>query len=100
MSNAGHLDDVVLERYAMRSLTDVDAESVEDHIAFCSHCLDRLDETTAYVEGMRIALKPEPVDRPQPSRLPKWMTGGWRTPVWGAGLVAAAALVFFAVRVT
>ena len=48
---AGHLNDDVLERYAMRSLSETEAETIEEHLALCSHCLDRLDETTAYVEG-------------------------------------------------
>jgi hypothetical protein len=89
--NAGHLDDDVLERYVMSRLSETEAETVEDHIAICSQCLDRMDQTTAYVEGMRTALKAEPA--PEPNWFQRWLS----PPVW-AGVALAAAAVLFVVN--
>jgi hypothetical protein len=106
MSTVEHLNDDVLERYAMRGLSEPEAEAVEDHIALCSVCLDRLDETTAFVEGMRAATH-APVSEYQPKlRLPTWLEHGWlehvtrpkwALPVLGA-VVLAAGLVFVTLR--
>jgi hypothetical protein len=98
MSTVEHVSDDVLERYAMRGLSEVEAEAFEDHIALCSYCLDRLDETTAFVEGMREAAKAPPREDPSKLRLPSWLKPGWSMPVWGAGLAAAAGLLFVMLR--
>jgi hypothetical protein len=97
MLDAVHLNDDVLERYAMRGLSETEAEAVEDHIAFCSHCLNRLDETTAYVEGMRAALKHVPGEEPASKKLP-WLQKGWGMPIFGGGALAAAGLIFLMLR--
>jgi hypothetical protein len=92
-----HLQDEILERYAKNSLPEAEAETVEDHLALCSHCLDRLDETTAFVEGMHAALKNRPAEEPRKFQLPFWLQRGWATPMW-AGAAFAAAGLFFAVN--
>jgi hypothetical protein len=98
MSSAVHLNDDVLERYAMSSLSEAEAEAVEDHIALCSRCLDRLDEATTYIEGMRAALKNGPEGEGRKVRLPSWIQRGWGAPVWAGGALAAAGLLFVTLR--
>jgi hypothetical protein len=93
MSTVDHLNDEVLERYAMRGLSEMESEAVEDHIALCSQCLDRLDETTAFVQGMRAGATAEPAKAPA-----RWLKPGWLTPAWGSGLAAAAGLAFVMLR--
>jgi hypothetical protein len=93
MLPAGHLDDDILERYSMGRLSETESETVEDHIAICSRCLDRLDQTTAFVQGMQSALKGgEFQAEPKPERnwFQRWMT----TPVWAGAALAAAGLFF------
>jgi hypothetical protein len=96
MSNAVHLDDDVLERYAMRRLSETEMEAVEDHIALCEHCLDRLDVTTAYVDGMRQAFR-APEAKPA-SRWPKWIQRSRGAPIWAGAALAAAGLFFVVSR--
>jgi hypothetical protein len=98
-TTTGHLQDEILERYAMNSLPEAEAETVEDHLAFCSHCLDRLDETTAFVKGMHTALKNQPAEEPRRFQLPFWLQRGWAAPMW-AGAAFAAAGIFFAIHHT
>jgi hypothetical protein len=103
MSTVDHLNDEVLERYAMRGLSDLESEAVEDHIALCSQCLDRLDETTAFVEGMREAAKTPPVQKAPKVPVPGWLKPSrlkpsWNLPLWGSGMAAAAGLAFVALR--
>jgi hypothetical protein len=98
MSNSVHLNDEVLERYAMSRLSEAESESVEDHIATCAHCLDKLDEITAFVNGMRTALKDSGGEKEATEalrkRAPKWFQRWQATPVWaGIALAAAGALV-------
>jgi hypothetical protein len=99
MSRTAHVDDDVLERYAMQTLPEAEAEVVEDHIALCAGCLDRLDETTAYIESMKKAAKKAPSTEEEfsaLSRWPKWIT--WGAPAWAAGAVAVAFLFFVVFR--
>jgi hypothetical protein len=97
MSNLGHLDDEVIERYTMSRLTETESEAVEDHIAICAHCLDRLDVTTAFVGGMQTALKNDGRVEKQKAMWPKWLQLWGGTPVW-AGAALAAAGIFLMVN--
>jgi hypothetical protein len=102
MSNVVHLNDDVLERYAMNRLSETECETVEDHVAICSNCLDNLDQVTAYVEGMCTALKAGQHTAAPQSKLKNWwrhwlMPGRNSAPVW-AGLAMAAAGLFFVVN--
>lgn len=98
MSIAGHLNDDVLERYAMRSLSEAEAETVEDHIALCSHCVDRLDEFTAYTEGMHSALRNRPAEAQWKLKVPSWIQRGWGAPIWAGCAMAAAGFIFLTLR--
>lgn len=94
MSNVAHLNEDVLERYAMNRLSETECETVEDHIAICAHCLNSLDQVTAFVGGMKTALKAEPAEAPE-TKLKHWfqrwlIPNRTSAPVW-AGLAMAAA---------
>jgi len=52
-----HIDDELLERYAMGRLTERDAVPVEEHLLICECCRARLEETDAYVRAMREACR-------------------------------------------
>jgi hypothetical protein len=93
MQDAGHLDDIVLEQYAMNRLSAVDAERVEDHISLCASCLDRLDDASAVVHNIRDALTMNPELQREPAQRPKWVN--WKNPVWATMAIAAALLLFF-----
>jgi hypothetical protein len=97
MSNAAHLNDEVLERYAMSRLSETESESVEDHIVTCVQCLDRLDQTTAFVNGMRAALE-ESSEEPEKMKWPKWIQRWNATPVWTGAAFTAAAVLFMVNR--
>ncbi len=97
MSNAGHLNDEIIERYAMNRLSETELEAVEDHIATCVHCLDRLDQTTAFVDGMRTASKNSGGEEKQKAKWPRWLQRWGGTPVW-AGTALAAAGIFLMVN--
>lgn len=95
MQDAGHPDAIVLEQYAMNNLSEEESELVEDHIALCAPCLNKVDEAAAFVKDFRhvAAIKPQAV-RAQ-AFLPKWLN--WRNPAW-VGAVAVALLLFAAIR--
>lgn len=52
-----HIDEELLERYAMGQLEEPDAAPVEGHLLVCGHCQDRLAFLDAYVQAMRGALR-------------------------------------------
>jgi hypothetical protein len=94
MSSAAHLNDEIIEQYAMSRLSEAESEAVEDHIATCVHCMDRLDNTTAFVDGMRAALKNGDEQQQQGIRWPGWLQRWGGTPLWaGAALAAAGVLL-------
>jgi hypothetical protein len=102
MSNAGHVNDELLERYAMNRLSETESETVEDHIATCAHCLNRLDETTAFVNGMREALKNDRKEEQEwaesPRKFPKWIQRWGGAPVWAGAAFAVAVALFMVNR--
>ena len=106
MLDAVHLDDNVLEQYAMNRLSVTDAEAVEDHISVCHSCLDRLDAEVALIQDLKSVLEKDratemagsTVSRPR-SNWVDW----WKFPVpatlWtGAATMAMALLLFFVWR--
>ena len=93
MSNAVHLNDELIERYAMNRLSETEFETVEDHIATCARCLDRLDETTAFVGGIQKALKQTGEEEKQKTPWTQWLQKWGGTPVWAGGALAAAGVL-------
>lgn len=105
MQDAVHLDDNVLEQYAMNRLSVTGAEIVEDHISLCQSCLDRLDAEVALIRDLKGVLEK---DRPTEvagsivgSPRSNWL-GGWKFPIpaplWTGAAVAMALLLFFVWR--
>jgi hypothetical protein len=95
---AGHLNDNVLERYAMRGLSEAEAEVVEDHLCLCLQCQDRLDATAAFIDGLRAALTKSPARDSGWKRLLTWVQEGWGLPMWaGMGAAAAGLIIMTAV---
>jgi hypothetical protein len=46
-----------LERYYLGLITDeTELPSIEEHLLWCHDCIDRAEETAAYVDGMRRAI--------------------------------------------
>jgi hypothetical protein len=92
-----HADEERAERYAMGMLPDQEAAAFEEHLLVCHTCLDRLEETDAYVEAMRgaaLALR---------ARRNKWRAAlaaifDQRKPVWVIAMGALFALALAGVR--
>jgi hypothetical protein len=107
MKDAGHLDDIVLERYAMNTLSELEAEQVEDHISLCANCLNRLDEESAFLRDIRQTLSAEPAtpdarpvdEKPsltRPAGIWGWLH--WGTPAWAGAACLLAVATFFVLR--
>jgi hypothetical protein len=101
MQDAGHLDDIVLERYAMNTLSEGEAEQVEDHISLCANCLNRLDEESAFLRDIRHALNANP-EVPKEKSVTKapgiWGWLNWGTPAWAGAACVLAVVTFFVMR--
>jgi hypothetical protein len=101
MQDAVHLDDNVLELYALNRLSVADAESVEDHVALCKGCLDRLDEEVAFVRNLKAVLERDQANERNDGKIDtrrwNWLAG-WKSRVWTFAAVAMAVLLFFVWR--
>jgi anti-sigma factor RsiW len=97
-----HVHDDVLERYAMQRLSVEESEAVEDHLALCEHCLNRLDETTDYVGDIRRALSVTGPQSAMKPKLPSWLhrifQPAMAIPAWAGIAIAAAAMIFMVAR--
>ena len=52
-----HISDDDLERFHLGKITDdADLASIEEHLLWCSRCLDVAIEAAQYVDAMRVAL--------------------------------------------
>jgi hypothetical protein len=86
-----HYEDIDLERYSMRDLTDEDAASLEEHLLVCESCRGRLEETEAFVSGIQLAAKQLRVEEEarQESGWRRWL----RLDRQPAGILAGCAAV-------
>jgi hypothetical protein len=50
-----HLSERLLERCAMRDLSELEMRRIEKHVLVCPECLDRLEGEMAWVVAMRSA---------------------------------------------
>ena len=50
-----HFDEEASERYAMGTLSDEEAEHIEEHLLICEACRRRVAESDTYVAAMRRA---------------------------------------------
>jgi hypothetical protein len=61
-----HIEETVLERYSMGSLTEEAAAEVEQHLLLCEACCTRVTEADAYIRAVKRAAQVMP--EPEPSR--------------------------------
>ena len=94
----GHLNEDVLERYTMSRLSEAESETVEDHVALCTRCLDKLDQTNAFIQGMSAALKEGGTKENTQTAKPNWFQRWSGAPVWAGAACAAAGLFLMANR--
>ena len=55
LTTNGHLLEQVLERYSFDQLSEVDTETVEEHILVCATCQIVLQEIDEYILLMKVA---------------------------------------------
>ncbi|HYP14278.1 MAG TPA: zf-HC2 domain-containing protein [Bryobacteraceae bacterium] len=70
-SSHTHIEDELLELYAMKKLTESESEPVEEHLLVCHGCQDRLAETENFISTFRAAaekLNHEPAREPLSER--------------------------------
>ena len=57
-SDAGHICDDDLERYALGTVKDeAELATLEEHFPVCGQCIERAEKKEGYVETMRAALR-------------------------------------------
>ena len=64
-----HAPEELLERYAMRELTERESESLEDHLMFCRQCQDELESVESFLLAARQAsrlIREEQLNAPSP----------------------------------
>ena len=69
-----HLTEDVLESYALGQLSPQDCAPAEEHLLICPTCQDRLDQTDAYIQAMKVAtsiLSDRSLRRPQHTPAPE-----------------------------
>lgn len=82
-----HLSDDDLERYSLNALPEPRLAEAEEHLLVCPECRERVEETDAYVAGMRAAAARF---RRREARFPIW---SFPRPVWAMAACAAALVV-------
>ena len=94
----GHLPEEALEQYAFSRLSEVDTETLEEHVLICETCQSTLQEIDEYILLMKAATADYQFTRaaefPKPDRL-AWVR---RRPLpamaWATGLAAALVMIF------
>jgi hypothetical protein len=89
-SQSNHIDEEILERYALGKLGEEDVAPLEEHLFVCHACQDRLDDTDAFVSAFRTAIQEVPAGAAQE----RWYQRFFRIPkvAWVPALAAAAVL--------
>jgi anti-sigma factor RsiW len=100
-----HIEEDLLEAYAMNTLAEGELEKVEEHLLFCVTCQNHLDTVDRHVQAMQGAarrIRKEEAGSPARSRvtvaakLVDWLRSAVRfpLPVWaGAAVLAVLAIV-------
>ena len=87
-----HLDDERLDGYALSRLDEAATAECEEHLLVCEACRERLDQTEAFVAGIRTAAPRREERRP-------WFAApGWRW-AWAGTLALAAATLLLMTRI-
>ena len=87
-----HISEEMLERYALKQLSEAHLESLEEHLLICPQCQDRLDAVDEYIATMRLALVASKTVAPAAAGWPLWPRI-WRPLAWAC----AVALIVIAV---
>src|SRR5690348_719537 len=64
-SFSSHISEDLLEKYALRKLTEPELATVEEHLLVCPKCQDHLDEVDEYIQVMKLAVAQDPAMRPR-----------------------------------
>ena len=84
-----HIQEEILEKYALHQLAEEQTEPVEIHLLICSTCQNRLDEIDQYIRTMKSALHEVNKDQAEErSRKHRWLSS---KP--GLALLVASALL-------
>lgn len=92
----GHVNEEILELYAMGRLGEPKLGSVEEHLLLCGYCQDRLDEIDGFVKVFRQASRQmsetarEPAKEKRDETARVWV---WLKPFWAAAMAAAVVLM-------
>lgn len=87
-----HLPEELIERYAMKRATENEEEQVEEHLLICGSCREALVEAESWVPLMKQALPAVASAQPLAAGI-EWRFPTWRSPVWGLGAAALAAVL-------
>ena len=86
-SFSSHISEDLLEKYALRKLTEQELATVEEHLLVCHKCQDRLDEVDEYIQVMKLAVSQHPTLRP---RLPSSRVWPFPARFWVATVLLIA----------
>ena len=60
MKTVEHISEYDFERYSMRTLPELQAKCLEDHLLICDTCLERLQSTASYKAVVAAIMRDEP----------------------------------------
>jgi hypothetical protein len=86
-----HIDDELLEQYALDRLQDEPLARVEEHLLLCGFCRDRLEELDAFVASLRSAVEHPEIHAAEQAQGRHSPPGGLK-PFWAFTAAAAAVL--------
>jgi hypothetical protein len=91
-----HLDEDVLEQYALGKLTDdAQLEAAEEHLLVCVRCQSKLEQIDKFVTAFRDAGEAIQAQNEGPEQSEKTKPTSWSRPFLPVAVAAAAAIVFF-----
>jgi hypothetical protein len=88
----GHLDDDLIEQYALGRAPAAKIPAIEEHLLVCHRCQDALESTHHYVTAMRSAAMESRSRKVGPNRAARALLGLPRV-AWLAGALAATAIL-------
>jgi hypothetical protein len=102
MSEESHSPEEVLERYAMRSLSEDESETLEDHLMFCRQCQMQLEQIESFLFAARQASRKIREEPRQPAisraasrfRISGWLKSPKQLTLSLAGLALVLCSVF------
>ena len=89
-----HATDELLEQYSLGTLSESQAEPLEEHLLVCEQCQDRLDQTDAFIAATRAAAR-KLLNEPKPDPAPRHRPA---ISMWAIGFAVALALLLLTAR--